>query len=262
MKKHVSKKLIYVALVACIASARAAVPTSDSLLAKAEHQIEAAQFKDDLQALEAADLTIDQALALDAKNPWAWYYKGWENTISASLGTNRTNPVEMGKAFEKAKTALDKSLELKRTAEALALHAGVLGSLIATRGPDSAMVLGPQSGQEMGEALSLSPDSPQVLLGAGLSAIFTPPEFGGDVEQAAKLLKQSLAIFAKGKRPAPLPNWGEVEAHVWLGQAEQKLGHPDQAKAEFDKALELAPNYGWVKYVLLPGVKVGAKTKS
>jgi predicted negative regulator of RcsB-dependent stress response len=41
---------------------------------------------------------------------------------------------------------------------------------------------------------------------------------------------------------------------VWLGQALLQKGDRTGARAEYDKARGLAPNSGWLRYVLLPAL--------
>jgi cytochrome c-type biogenesis protein CcmH/NrfG len=41
---------------------------------------------------------------------------------------------------------------------------------------------------------------------------------------------------------------------VWLGQALAQRGDVEGARKEYDRALQIAPDSGWVKYVLLPAL--------
>jgi hypothetical protein len=46
---------------------------------------------------------------------------------------------------------------------------------------------------------------------------------------------------------------------VWLGQALQKEDKLAEAKAAYEKALEIQPGYKWVEMALLPSVTKSAK---
>jgi Flp pilus assembly protein TadD len=71
-------------------------------------------------------------------------------------------------------------------------------------------------------------------------------------------LEQAAAAF---EQPAKndLAHWGHGESLVWLGIAKQKSGDAAGARTAWKKALELEPNYGWVKYVLLPSLEKSAE---
>ena len=48
------------------------------------------------------------------------------------------------------------------------------------------------------------------------------------------------------------PEWGYLETLAWTGQVYAKLGNVDTARFYYTKVLTIEPEYGWVKYVLLP----------
>lgn len=256
MKTCVSKILSAFALVvSLVISVRAAErPTLESLLTKADASIESANHHASLEELEPAKLAIDKALVLDAKSSWAWYYKGLAAYTESILVQIKHDSAAHEAALNEADQALQKSIELQKTGEALGLHANVLGSLIAVRGQESGAQLGPRAGQELAEARRISPHSPRVLMFAGISTLFTPPQWGGDPHRAVKLLEEAIAAFGQEHATAPAPVWGVAEAHVWLGQAYQKTGEIDKAKSEFEQALAIDGNYAWVKFMLLPSV--------
>src|SRR6185312_9404298 len=125
-------------------------------------------------SLDAANLAIDRALVLENNNCWAWYYKGRAAYIQSAIRGAQQDNIGQDAALNEADKALEKSIELKRTGEALALHSNGLGGLGVARGGEAAMQLGPRLTQELSEALRLSPNSPRVLMFAGISKLFTP----------------------------------------------------------------------------------------
>jgi hypothetical protein len=88
-----------------------------------------------------------------------------------------------------------------------------------------------------------------------VSAFNTPVMFGGGKDKADKLLRHSLERFVAEPRDKPWPNWGRFDAHVWLGQTLLEKGDRAGARAEYDKARALAPNSGWLRYVLIPALE-------
>jgi tetratricopeptide (TPR) repeat protein len=151
---------------------------------------------------------------------------------------------------------LQKCLESKADfAEAHSLLSASYGNKIAVS-PFSAMTLGPKSGKEMGKAMELEPKNPRNYLIAGWSAYFTPKLFGGSKEKAKNYFEQAIAYFDSFKvTDQVVPDWGHDEAYSWLGMAQMETEEFEEAKANFNKALEINPEYGWVKYVLLPDLQ-------
>ena len=78
--------------------------------------------------------------------------------------------------------------------------------------------------------------------------------FGGSEKDAEDLLRKAIARFGTEPENKPFPNWGRFDAHAWLGQVLAKRGDKQGARAEYARALEIAPQSGWVKYVLLPAL--------
>jgi Flp pilus assembly protein TadD len=121
------------------------------------------------------------------------------------------------------------------------------------------MLLGPRASGALDKAAEIAPDNPRVVVLQGISAFNTPALFGGGTEKAERLLRRSLTLFAREPADRPWPNWGRFDAHVWLGQALLGKGDRAGARAEYDRALTLAPGSRWVRSVLLPAIENNAK---
>jgi tetratricopeptide (TPR) repeat protein len=104
-------------------------------------------------------------------------------------------------------------------------------------------------------AVRLGPANPRALLISGQSALNTPPEYGGSAARAEGLFRAALKGFDAQPANAPWQNWGRFDAHAWLGQALAARGDKAGARAEYEKALAIAPDSGWVRFSLLPAVK-------
>lgn len=258
MKTHVFKILSACALLATTILSAAERPTLESLLGQAQRQIETASHHAKLEELEPARLAIDKALVLDAKSPWAWYYKGYAAYTEAVLQMVKHDSVARETALNEADRALQKSVELQDNGEARALRTFVLGALMQVRGPQSGEQIGPEIAQNLAASQQLAPKSPRVLMIAAVSSLYTPPEWGGDVRRAAKLIEEASAQMEQEKAVAPQPSWGRAEIYAWTGVIQQKLGDAAKAKAAFERALALDPDYAWVKYVLIPSLAAPA----
>jgi tetratricopeptide (TPR) repeat protein len=142
-----------------------------------------------------------------------------------------------------------------KDAEAHALLGSVYGLQIAESPVLRGMTLGPRANAALDRASEIDTSNPRVLLLQGVSAFNTPAMFGGGTDKAAQFLRRSLDRFAMEPTDKPWPNWGRFDAHVWLGQALLEKGDRSGARAEYDKARALAPNSGWLRYVLMPALE-------
>jgi tetratricopeptide (TPR) repeat protein len=143
-------------------------------------------------------------------------------------------------------------------AEAWGLEGYALNQLIGAKGMEVAMEYGPKSAGLLARAGGMAPDNPRILFFRGVSLVTTPEQWGGDLAQGAKLLELATAAFEHPAKNAQV-RWGQGESLVWLGIAKQKIGDAAAARTAWKKALELEPNYGWVKYVLLPSLEKTAE---
>lgn len=139
-----------------------------------------------------------------------------------------------------------------KDAEAHALLGSVYGLQIAAAPFIRGMTLGPRANAALDRASEIDATNPRVLLIQGVSAFNTPAMFGGGTDKAEQFLRRSLDRFASEPATKTWPNWGRFDAHVWLGQALLHKGNKPGARAQYDQAQALAPNSGWLRYVLLP----------
>ena len=157
--------------------------------------------------------------------------------------------------LEESESFLAKSIGIEPMAESHALMSPVLGMQIVSAA--QAMTLGMRSRAELGRAKALDPRNPRVRLLEGISALYTPPAFGGGFDAAVRHFLAAIELFAEDVPEPPLPAWGLAEAHAWLGQAYAEMGKVEEAREAYERALELEPEYAWVRDVLLPGLGGG-----
>jgi tetratricopeptide (TPR) repeat protein len=72
-------------------------------------------------------------------------------------------------------------------------------------------------------------------------------------------LRKAIALFEADHPVSPNPSWGRADAYIWLGQALQKEEKSADAKAAYQKALEIQPGNQWVQRVLLPSLDKPSK---
>lgn len=139
----------------------------------------------------------------------------------------------------------------KFKAEAKALLSSLYGYKIAYS-PMKAMFYGVKSGTLLDEAMKLKPNSGLVLKMYAGKKYFTPEMWGGDKVEAAKAFEKSNSEFEK---TGVEDNWMYLDNLAWLGMIQKQEGNPDLAKATWQKALALEPDFFWVSKGLLPGLE-------
>ncbi len=136
-------------------------------------------------------------------------------------------------------------------AEAHALLGAVYGMKIGNsmwRG----MTLGRRASRAFDEAREIDERNPRFLLLKGLDVYHRPARFGGGLERAERWFRSAVGFFAAQPPDAPRPNWGRLDAHAWLGRTLARLGDPDAAREQYERALAIEPDYVWVRDFLLP----------
>jgi len=75
----------------------------------------------------------------------------------------------------------------------------------------------------------------------------------------AAITHLEAALFEKEQLQNPLvPDWGKPEVYAWIGVAYLDKNDHANARTALDRALAIAPDYGWVKNYLYPKA-VGAE---
>jgi tetratricopeptide (TPR) repeat protein len=222
----------------------------------ASREIEAATVASDLDRLTATAAMVDRVLTVTPNDPLLQYYRALAFYRSAAIYTGRKRNDDAKRTLDEANDLLEKAAAKTPTADALALRSAILGQIIGLSGnPLSGMRLGPKSGALMDRAKDLEPTNPRVWMLSGMSAIFQPKAFGGGMGRAEQELRKAIALFENDQPKPPAPSWGHADAYIWLGQVMQKTGKLDDARAAYQKALEIQPDNQWVQRVLLPSLE-------
>jgi tetratricopeptide (TPR) repeat protein len=221
----------------------------------ARRTIEAANASGDVEQLRAARALVERALTAFANDPLLQHYCAYALYREATrLVGMRRDENEYRPLLEQADSILEQSAAKLALPETYALRSSVLGQLIGSN-PVRGMILGPRSSSAMDRAIELGPRNPRVWMLRGVGAMFTPAMFGGGLEKSEQYLRKAITLFADDRPARPLPAWGHAEAYAWLGQLLHKQKRIDDARAAYTKALELQPENGWVRHVLLPALE-------
>ena len=161
------------------------------------------------------------------------------------------------KMLEAAEDELDELLDRRPDhAEARALYGTVQGWLVT--GMWSGMRRGPRSDKAYKRARELAPDNPRVAMHQGVSRLFRPGAFGGGLDKAEEELTEAMELFEKEAPGGDWPSWGHAEILGWMGQVMYRKGELEQARAYYERALEMEPEYHWVLEFLLPELEATA----
>ena len=156
---------------------------------------------------------------------------------------------------KKLKTIIKENAE---DATALAKMAQLNGATMAFQSW-KAMYLGPKSEKLVDRALKAESENADAWVQRANSRLFTPTMFGGDIDEAVECFEKAVRYYEV--QPDYAQNWRYLNALAWLGQAYQKVEQPSKAIATYQKALEVEPNFGWVKYKLMPQVIAQSSNK-
>lgn len=82
-----------------------------------------------------------------------------------------------------------------------------------------------------------------------------PKRFGGGPERAERWLRSAVSSFAAQSPDSPWPNWGGLDARIWLGRTLARLGDAGSARKQYQQVLAIEPDHVHVRDFLLPGLK-------
>lgn len=245
------------ALVVAAGAAPARAQTVDPAVLAEEIQtmtVEASAKGDDAALREAIALA-ERALIVHPADALLHHYHGYAlYRLAARHGCDEeAEPGCVWKLLERAESALETSIQRGPRAESHALLASVYGLMIGENAALGAS-LGARIDAVQADALALGAENPRVWLLKGIGDFFTPEAFGGGVEPAIAALERSELAFENDAPTPPEPRWGRADVHLWLGQAYAARGDVAEARARYERVLELEPENAWVRDELLPGL--------
>ncbi|MEQ8240108.1 MAG: tetratricopeptide repeat protein [Cyclobacteriaceae bacterium] len=178
---------------------------------------------------------------------WLEYQYG---LLNVTMGTE--NKALFEKHVDQAEENIDLLIEQSyKKPQAKALLSAISGLKIAYA-PWKGMLLGPKSGHYIDEAMAEDPSNAIVLKLMGNYLYFTPEMWGGDLNQSIIHYKKAITAFEEA---GATDSWLYLDTLAWLGQALRKSGKSKEAVLVYEKALVAAPDFYWVKEVLLPNAK-------
>jgi tetratricopeptide (TPR) repeat protein len=119
------------------------------------------------------------------------------------------------------------------------LLATLYGRLIALKGGSAGAIYAPMNEQQFQEALGLDPKNAKAYLELGIARAFTPPQWGGDIDEGIQAMEKAISID---------PDFDM--AYYYLGRS--LLMKKDQAGAKeiLQKGLKVNPHNAFIRKAL------------
>ena len=209
---------------------------------------------DNYKLIQARGL-FERAFDADEESYLAQYYLAYTDYRLAIYYMQKKNTSQFKSYNESAANELKSLLDKDgNNPEVISLLASVYGIQISVD-PDLGPTLGSQNVALISQALGIAPNNPRVLLQAGISKLNTPEFYGGSKTKALEYFKKSVEAFETSGESITIIEWGYLDALAWLGNTYTQLKEYSSAVDVYNKALEVVPEYAWVKTILLPAAQ-------
>ena len=224
----------------------------DALIEKGKEILHSGNVHFDQSEMLKARGMFERASFADNENFFAHYYLAYTDYRLAVYYMQTKDKAQFKNYVESATEELKSLLEEnENNAEVISLLGTIYGIQVS-RDPSLGPSLGSQNVALTSQALGIDPNNPRVLLQAGISKLNTPEFFGGSKTKALEYFKKSVKAFETSGESITNIEWGYLDALAWLGTTYTQLNDFTSAIETYNKALEVAPNFSWVKNNLLP----------
>ena len=231
----------------------ASAQSGGSIIVEGKQMLQAGVNAGSLDTMYAARGMFERVLVDTGLSAWGHYYIALADHSIVNYLLGRTDDRKQASLrLNSAVEHLRETIRLDpRSAEAHALLSSAYGRQISLN-PVKWILLGRKVGKALDKAREIAPDNPRVVLCAALSDYHTPRVLGGSRERGMQGFRRATELFALGMPADPvLPEWGHSQAWAWLGIAHRDRGEKELARAAFERALEINPEFGWVRNGLL-----------
>jgi len=227
----------------------------DALIEEGNKLLYKADVEFDLTSYMRARGMFERALASDKEDYLSNYLLAYTDYKLAVYYMRLKDKQKLDNCLDSATEILKSIINNNDSnAEAISLLGSVYGIQVVL---DPS--LGPSKGSQnvalTSEAMEISPNNPRVILQKGISKFNTPEFFGGSKDKALEYFKEAILVFESTDNSSSKITWGYLDALAWLGKAYASLGDYEAAISAYNKALQIEPEYSWVKNILLPAVE-------
>jgi hypothetical protein len=250
-------------LTGCLESTvRSAPPkTAEQQLTAAKAQIMTADYQADLAGLQRLREAV---VPLGADPAWGYLAHYWAGFASWRLAINGAShgmsAGDLRAHLERALADFEASIRLREDfADSHAAAAGVSSWLpVFLSGDTAAIREGIERYQRLlARAKELDPDNPRMLWVEAAPYLYLPVDRGGNPAHAVELYRRMVEVSGPLVASSPLPDWGKPEGLMSLAYAHLNQPAPDLESAEKEAraALDLRPDWSYVKDTLLPQIE-------
>ena len=203
-----------------------------------------AQVSGDRDAL----IALAEARQSNPAEPAEWnaYWRAYLNYRAAYLsGEEEPDKEKLEACADTGELAIDRGEE---SGESHALLGLCFGQLAGT-GMMAGMRYGSKAQAMLDEALMIASDNPRVLLAAGINDLYTPAQYGGDIDRAARRLEEARRSLTQGgdtDDAAWHPSWGTMDVHAHLAIALARLDRLEDALEVLHEAEEAGLESPWL----------------
>ncbi|MDP2302000.1 MAG: hypothetical protein Q8N03_06215 [Ignavibacteria bacterium] len=210
----------------------------------------------DREMFEQAANSFESLLKNEPSNKIALYHLTFTEYRLLEISLSKGNEDLFDKYYEKSvKHAEQISSDKILSSEGKTLLAAIYMMKIANS-PFSAVTLSGTVHDLLDDAQKLQPKNPRSYIIRGIMKFNTPSMFGGSKEDAMKNFNKAISIFEREEIvDSTAPNWGYLESLAWLGRVNTALENYETALYAYKKALNVEPNFMWVKMNLLPNLQ-------
>jgi hypothetical protein len=196
-----------------------------AVIETARAQIDSAVSSRDTAALAAVAARLERALVVAPGDAWLLHYRAYAMYRIVTLSPSAAQDPRSGPYLEEMDKLLAASASRMPLGETLALRSSVLGLRIGLD-PASAQELGMASNSLMAQARGMAPTNPRVLYLAGMSALYTPEQWGGGMTVAKEYFARARAALAADAPAAMAPRWGRDDLAFISDRLSRGLGAP------------------------------------
>lgn len=234
-------------------AAMAQTPDAVVLADSVSRLIHQAVITGETETLETARRLAERGLTVYPEHPLLEHHRAAADFRAAS----RLAESDMDAAqtlLDRAQDVVDDAVDREGAiAETHALRGSIMGMRIT--GMLRGITLGPRADRALDRAVEMDPTNPRIWLAKGISTLHKPGFTGGGADRAIEALERGIG-FLRADHPARgHPIGGGAELWAWLGVAHLQSDRPDEAVAALERALELEPEFGWVRDTLLPAAR-------
>ena len=245
-------KFFFIAAVLLFIANEAMAQNSDSLFNLGKDLLNNGSVYFDETTLIEAEQKFQEASDSDSDVYIVQYYLAYTDYRLAVYYLITKDEAQFNNYIAMTENELQAILDSNETnSEVLSLLASSYGEQIVANG-DSAKVIAPKALLIISKAIDVDPDNPRVQLLAGKLILTLPEKYGGDKEKSLIHLKRSVELFETNQDSNDDIDWGYIFALAWLGKNYVELNDYSSAIDIYNKALEVEPDFIWIKNVLLP----------